>query len=199
MAKRLILGSGSKWRGEVLRKAGYEFMAMSADIDERAIRDADPIRLVLKLADAKADALLARIRRRKQCDTLLITSDQVLQVGKGADAKVLEKPAGALEAFKMMQMYRGSTCSTITSVAVTDLDTKRRLVGIDICEVDIGWIPGERMKAAIRRGDVLGSCGALVTEDPDIAPYITKIHGPRDSIDGLPLFLLRRLLAPFGA
>ncbi len=54
----IVLGSSSKWRKEVLRSMGYTFTTMSPDIDEKAIRDADPHILTLKIARAKAEALL---------------------------------------------------------------------------------------------------------------------------------------------
>lgn len=49
----LILGSQSKYRKGVLEELGYKFDTLSADIDEKAIRDSDPSELVLKIGRAK--------------------------------------------------------------------------------------------------------------------------------------------------
>lgn len=62
---RVILGSSSPWRKEVLKILGYEFDCMSPDIDEKSIRDSDPHKLTLKIAHAKADALLPQVQLKK--------------------------------------------------------------------------------------------------------------------------------------
>lgn len=40
---------------------GYTFTTMSPDIDEYSIRDPDPKKLTLLIAEAKADALLPQV------------------------------------------------------------------------------------------------------------------------------------------
>ena len=71
---KIILGSQSEGRQEVLAEMGYEFEVMPSHIDEKAIRHDNPKELVLALANAKADALLPRIAE----PALLITADQVV-------------------------------------------------------------------------------------------------------------------------
>ena len=55
---KLILGSASPRRKKILQGMGYKFDVIVPDIDEKAIRDPDPEKLVLKLANAEADALI---------------------------------------------------------------------------------------------------------------------------------------------
>ena len=73
---KIILGSQSAGRKKVLEGMGYEFETMSADIDERAIRLEDPVKLTLALAVAKSEALLPKIKNDE--GVILITSDQVV-------------------------------------------------------------------------------------------------------------------------
>ena len=58
---KIILGSSSRWRKQILEQAGYTFKVMSPDIDEKAIRHADSEQLALAIANAKADKLLEQI------------------------------------------------------------------------------------------------------------------------------------------
>ncbi|CAH2052193.1 unnamed protein product [Thlaspi arvense] len=51
---KLILGSSSIARRKILTDMGYQFAVMSADIDEKSIRNEKPEELVLALAKAKA-------------------------------------------------------------------------------------------------------------------------------------------------
>jgi septum formation protein len=198
--QELILGSASKWRQKVLSDAGYAFTAMSADIDEKAIRRRDPAALAMTIAQAKATALVQRLEGRVSADVdpLLITSDQVIQVIDGGVSRTYEKPESPEEARAMLRSYgRIGQCATITAVVVTRVMTNERTVGMDCVTITFNPIPEDRIAAAVARGVVMGSCGAFVHEDPDIAPFIKKMYGPKDSVDGMPLFLLERLLAPF--
>jgi predicted house-cleaning NTP pyrophosphatase (Maf/HAM1 superfamily) len=79
---RLILGSQSVGRRQCLQSAGYAFEAMAADIEEKAVRiagdlgprsAADPSRLTLAIARAKADKLMQSLRGQ---DRILITGGE---------------------------------------------------------------------------------------------------------------------------
>ncbi|RYQ95221.1 hypothetical protein Ahy_B08g090283 [Arachis hypogaea] len=50
---KIILGSSSKARRQILAEMGYEFTIMTADIDEKSIRKEKPEDLVMALAEAK--------------------------------------------------------------------------------------------------------------------------------------------------
>lgn len=198
--QELILGSASKWRKKVLDDAGYHFRLMSADIDERAIRRGDAVDLTVAIAKAKAEAIGKRFYRTEMpdWDPLVITADQVVQITVGTVVGVLEKPVNEDDARFMLRSYSElGFCETVSAVVVTRLATGEQIHGVDIVRIAFDPIPEGRIAAAVARGVVMGSCGALVHEDPDIAPFIKKVYGPKDSVDGMPLFLLERLLAPF--
>ena len=61
----IILGSASKSRRQILRRLGFKFSIKKANLDEKSIRHKNPKKLVLLLANAKADALLAKIKNVK--------------------------------------------------------------------------------------------------------------------------------------
>ncbi|KAI3992375.1 hypothetical protein MKX01_031538, partial [Papaver californicum] len=50
---KIILGSSSKSRKDILTEMGYDFTIMTADIDEKEIRMEKPEDLVMALAEAK--------------------------------------------------------------------------------------------------------------------------------------------------
>jgi len=70
-AYRLVLGSSSRWRRQVLSRTGLPFAVAVADIDEAAVTTpggalgdrarSDPTQLSQAIARAKADALLPRV------------------------------------------------------------------------------------------------------------------------------------------
>ena len=83
---------------ELASQHGFSFDTATADIDERAIGDrsasASPEELVLKLARAKAQAILGKLELPQPgVPAFLITCDQVVV----HDGRILEKPEDAAE------------------------------------------------------------------------------------------------------
>jgi septum formation protein len=188
---KVILGSRSVGRKEVLKRMGCRFETMTADIDEKAIRDNDPEKLTLLLARAKADALLPHIHE----DSVLITSDQVA-LCRGL---ILEKPESDTEARKYLQGYAESPAETITAVVVTNIGTGRRAEGVDVAKVFFRSIPSFVIEQLVRSGSILRNAGAFAIEDPLLKDYIIGIEGEPESVMGLPKKMTRRLIREVNA
>ena len=62
---KLILGSSSIYRKNILEREGYIFDVISPDVDERAIQVDNLYERPLVLARAKADAILKKIEKIK--------------------------------------------------------------------------------------------------------------------------------------
>jgi septum formation protein len=182
---RIILGSRSKGRMEVLKGMGCRFETMAADIDEKAIRHDDPRTITLLLARAKAKALLPRLR-----SGLLITSDQVVV----CNGRVLEKPANSGEAREHLEGYAEFPAETITAVVVTDAATLSRSEGVDVAKVIFRRIPPDVVEGLIRSGEILDHAGAFSIEDPLLQDYIVRIEGEPESVMGLPKEMTKRLI-----
>lgn len=185
---KIILGSASKGRSQVLQKMGYEFEVMAADIDEKAIgsRTDDPKQLTLMLAHAKTQALLPRIKE----DALLITSDQVV-VWKG---DVREKPASKEQARDYLRSYGDAPAETVTAVAVCNTKTKKCAEGVDVAHVYFSPIPEAVIERYIKEGDPLSHAGGFSITDPILKDYVEHVEGERESVIGLPRELTERLL-----
>lgn len=197
--KPLILGSASPWRRKELEATGLKFTVMSADIDEKAIRHADPAILTWHIAVAKAAALLDRIAE----PSILVTCDQVAVF----EGRIREKPDGKEQARRWLADYAGGTpVSTVTTVVVTDTATRRSVHATDEARAWFSRMPFRAVETALARGDVCGSCGAFTIDDPDLAPFVERVEGDgdeievRSSISGLPrtktLALIDRILMP---
>ena len=188
---RLVLGSSSKWRADVLRSRGVPFEVLAPDIDEKAIRHSDAFQLTMRIAKAKARAVAAQLR---DADALIIAADQVCVF----DGEIREKPADADEARAFLVSYGNEAVMTVTAVVVMDARSLQTSADWDAAWVHFGDIRVAEAERAIARGDVLNSCGAFTLEDPDIGLCVTHIDGEKESVDGLPLALTRRLLSEFG-
>lgn len=88
---------------ELAAEYGFSYTVSTAGIDEKAIREPDPRALVVALAHAKADAIIARLRSGDEVGAgrrgVLITCDQVV-VHMG---RILEKPEDEAQASQRRQ------------------------------------------------------------------------------------------------
>ena len=186
---KLILGSSSKYRKEVLGKAGYVFEVLSPDLDEKLIKVDDPYERPKILARAKADSLLSKVSE----PALLITLDIVVV----ADGKLYEKPETHEHARQMLRQYRaGVVPETICAMVVTNTETGEQFEGIDHAKVYFKHYPDEFIEYLIKEGDMLGRAGGFSIQM--MRDYIKKVEGTEESIIGLPVHLLEELLRKAG-
>lgn len=183
---RIILGSASKQRKKVLKRMGYTFEVMVADIDEKAIRLDDPKKLTMALALAKAEALRLKITE----PALLITADQVVM----CNGEILEKPENPEQARRFLQGYAQYPAQPINAVVVTNTETGVQKGENDENTVYFRKFPNDVIEQLIAQGNIFSQAGAYSVEDPLIAPYVERIVGTIDSVEGLSKEITERLM-----
>ncbi|MBU4314892.1 Maf family protein [Patescibacteria group bacterium] len=187
---KLILGSSSIGRQEILRRAGHSFEIIKPEIDEQAIRCDNPRELVVKLANAKADAILAKLGLNIDPDTIIITSDQVVV----CNGQVLEKPKDEHEARYFISLYHQYPAEIVNGLVLTNTKNQRAQ-GLDVSETLLSEaIPTELINQIIAKGQIFNCAGAIQFEDPLIAPYIKFLNASEDKLRGMPMELLKKLL-----
>ncbi|KAL5063802.1 hypothetical protein RYX36_025539 [Vicia faba] len=192
---KIILGSSSKAREQILAEMGYEFTIMTADIDEKSIRREKPEDLVVTLAEAKADAIVQRLLTDGSLEadastTLLITADTVV-VYRGT---IREKPTSEKEAREFIKGYSGSHAAVVGSVVVTNLVTGKRYGGWESAEVYFLEIPDEVIDNLIDDGITFNVAGGLMLEHPLTLPFVDAVVGSADSVMGLSKALTEKLI-----
>ncbi|XP_048335703.1 uncharacterized protein LOC107424582 isoform X4 [Ziziphus jujuba] len=169
MSFQIMLGSASMARRQILTEMGYEFS--TADIDEKCIRKEKPEDLVIALAEAKADAIISRL--------------------KGV---IREKPSTKEEARNFIKGYSGGQAAVVGSVLVTNLKTGKRKGGWAIAEVYFHDIPDEVIDSLIEDGVTLNVAGGLMLEHPLTLRFVEAVVGTSDTVMGLPKELTEKLI-----
>jgi septum formation protein len=194
----LILGSGSQTRQDILRRQGFQYTIKKASIDEKEFGDrsylAKPAELVRLLAEEKANSIMSTltlptVNSSSNKHLILLTADQVVT----CDGMILEKPVDLIEARCFINRYNGRSCSTVGSIALTDLRTGIRVSGVDTATIYFKSIPHSIIEEILCEGLVLGCAGGLMVEHPLLQEYIEKIEGTVDSVMGLSCELLQVL------
>jgi septum formation protein len=108
---RLILGSGSAYRRELLSRLHLPFEAVSPDIDETPLAGETPEVTAMRLARAKAEVIASRAP-----GALVIGSDQVATL----DGIQIGKPGSHDKALQQLQFMRGRTVVFHTALCLVD-------------------------------------------------------------------------------
>ncbi|OGI56938.1 hypothetical protein A3B85_02910 [Candidatus Nomurabacteria bacterium RIFCSPHIGHO2_02_FULL_37_13] len=188
---KLILGSSSKYRKDFLEKAGYIFDILIPDVDEKLIETDNPYQRPLIVARAKANALISNIKE----PALLITSDVIAVCG----GKAREKPKSKKEAREFLREYSaGVAPEGVTAIVIYDTVTGKYYEGVDRARVFFNPFPESVIENFIKNGDPLGRAGGFGVQHPILRSYVRKIEGDEESIVGMPIHLLKKLLTEAG-
>lgn len=119
---RIILGSGSLRRKELLTSMGIDFEVKVADTDERYPEELEVEKVPVFIADQKAIAI--RSVHQIEQETLLCADTIVVVNGK-----ILGKPTDKNEAIQMLELLSGKMHEVLTGVVIYH-EAKR----YEICE-----------------------------------------------------------------
>ncbi|MEL7975907.1 nucleoside triphosphate pyrophosphatase [Isoptericola sp. F-RaC21] len=203
---RLVLASQSPARLATLAAAGVTPRVVVSDVDEPAVLDAaragfgddlEPADAVLVLAQAKAEAVSARLEddAEDEASALVLGCDSMLEL----DDEVLGKPADAEDARRRWRAMRGRAAVLHTGHWLVDLrdaedgGTGGTLGATSSTTVHFADVDDDEIDAYVATGEPLHVAGAF-TIDGLGGPYVDRIEGDHHGVVGLSLPLLRELL-----
>lgn len=182
---RLILASASPRRARLMQEAGYTFEARPSKVDERAPRKRAPRDAAMEIAVRKARAVDAPGAWILAADTLI-----------DHEGRVLGKPHDEVEAHAILRMLSGATHVVVTGVAVRAPDGGVR-TGAAETRVSFRELGDEEIDAYIRTGEPMDKAGAYGIQGRAKA-FLARVEGPMDNVIGLPMDVVRALLAESG-
>ena len=109
LQKKLVLGSSSPYRKELLERLGVPFECVSADIDEIRHEGETPEALCVRLAREKALKVKSMVG-----DAIVIGSDQVAVLGE----RILGKPHTRERAIEQLSSMQGQTVYFLTALCI---------------------------------------------------------------------------------
>lgn len=180
---RLVLASASPRRAELLGAAGFAFVVDAADVDESVVTGEAPEAYVRRLAIAKAQAVA-----RHHPDALVLGADTTVVV----DGTILGKPVDVADAARMIARLAGRAHLVHTAVAVVRGEAV--LSDFATTTVWFGPVGPDEIAAYVATGEPMDKAGAYGIQG-GAARFVTHIDGELDTVVGLPVAAVRRLLA----
>ena len=183
--QKLILASQSRARKMLLENAGFDFEALPADIDERAVQQNSgrtaPGEIALLLACEKALFI-----SRQKPGQYVVGADQTLALGQ----RMFSKPAGRAQAAEQLGLLAGQVHELHSAVAVA-LDGKILFSDVNVARMTMRPLTQNQINAYLdQAGDaVTTSVGAYQLEAFGVHLF-ERIEGDHFTILGLPLLSL---------
>ena len=186
---RLVLGSTSRYRAELLGRLGLDFEQRAPGTTEAEIPGEAPTARAMRLATAKAiDAGKGLI------DALVIGSDQVAEL----DGRLLEKPGSLARAHEQLRACSGQAVSFHTALCLFDTATGQQRTHLDLTRVHFRLLGSEEISRYLAREQPLDCAGSFKCEGLGISLFESIHNSDPTALIGLPLMALARLLREAG-
>lgn len=187
--RKLILGSTSAYRRELLSRLNISFSVESPDVEETPLPDEPPAELARRLALAKANAVAARFP-----DCIVIGSDQVADL----DGLALGKPGTHDRAVTQLRQMRGRTVIFQTAVAVVCLDSGFCQQSLAPVKVVFRALEDAEIENYLRQEQPYDCAGSAKSEGLGIALLDAIESDDPTALVGLPLIRTSRMLRAAG-
>jgi septum formation protein len=156
------------------------------EVDETPPAGVAPAEVAQALAVRKARAAASRAPGR-----VVVTADTTVLLG---DA-ILSKPEDAADARRMLHALSGRVHRVVTGVAVARDATV--LSASDATSVEFRPLSDEEIAAYVATGEPLDKAGAYAIQG-GAAGFVVRREGRLDTVVGLPVDVVRRLVAEIG-
>lgn len=178
---RLVLGSASPRRLELLRSVGLDPEVVAADIDESTRPGEDPSGYVARLSTEKARVVAGRVG----ADAVVVAADTTVDV----DGRILEKPVDDDDARRMLRLLSGRVHLVHTGVTVASVHgTGSPLATTRVVETSVRFVEltDSMIDWYLSTGEHDGKAGAYGIQGA-AGVFVERLDGSVTNVIGLPL------------
>ena len=185
---KFILASASPRRRELLAAARFDFDVVPSSVPEVHQPGESPEEYVARLSRDKAAAVAAQYP-----DRWVIAADTTVLLGD----ELLEKPADAADAKRMLAAIAGKTHMVYTGVTLQNAAAGFHETRVAESEVRIVPLTEREIDWYVATGEPFDKAGAYAVQGI-AAMFIDSVHGSFTNVVGLPLALLYQMLRKAG-
>ncbi|OAT25247.1 Maf/YceF/YhdE family protein [Buttiauxella ferragutiae ATCC 51602] len=182
---QIVLASTSPYRRELLEKLGIPFTTASPQVDETPISGENARQLVVRLAQAKAQAL-----SKEYPNHLIIGSDQVCVL----EGKIVGKPHTEEKAVEQLLTARNSIVTFYTGLALYNSASGNLQVICEPFDVHFRHLSEQEIRNYVRKEQPLQCAGSFKSEGLGITLFDRLSGKDPNTLVGLPLISLCEML-----
>ena len=180
---KILLGSNSPRRKELLQSLGFDFEVVSINCDEIFPDNLEVENIASFLSELKANAF-----RNLEKNEILLTADTVVTL----DNKVLGKPKNREEAIEMLTHLSGKTHQVYTGISFKT--SEKTITKTDVADVEFAEISNEEIDFYIKNYQPFDKAGSYGIQEWLGMAKISRINGSFYTIMGLPTHLIYETL-----
>jgi septum formation protein len=184
---KVILASGSPRRRQLLAGAGIEFDVIESMMPEQHVAGEPARDYALRMARDKAIAVSSRFR-----EAIVIGADTIVV----CENQILEKPADAADARRMLAMLSSRTHTVVTAFAIAR-DAKILETSPVESNVTFRRLSDAEIEDYIATDEPFDKAGAYGIQGVG-GGFIAHVEGSRDNVMGLPTERVIAALARHG-
>lgn len=186
----IVLASKSPRRRMLLEQLGLKFGVAPSSVDEEKIKEKNPEKLAMALAELKALDIAGKIGG----ENIVIGADTLVYF----DGNIIGQPKDAEDARKMLGMLSGETHDVYTGFCLVNQKTGEKVCGSSHTYVTLRELSEKDIDECLKvnKGVALTGAGSYT---PELYSRIfEKIEGSLNNVIGLPTEKLIPLLRSFG-
>ncbi|HEY6300276.1 MAG TPA: Maf family protein [Candidatus Binatus sp.] len=184
---KVILASASPRRRQLLAAAGIQFEVIESMVPEQHAAGEAPRDYALRMARDKAAAVSSRFP-----DAIAVGADTIVV----CEGQILEKPADANDARRMLAMLSGRTHTVVTAFALARGGNILESSPVE-SRVTFRKLGDAEIDAYIATDEPYDKAGAYGIQGVGNG-FISQVEGSRDNVMGLPTEHVVAALARFG-
>ena len=175
--RRLILGSKSPRRNELMAGLGLPFIVKTQEVEENFPSSMPPFGVASYIAQKKANSLSQHLEEKD----LLITADTVVIIKD----QILNKPSTREEAMEMLQKLSGNIHQVVTGVCMVDINKTVNFE--DLTEVHFKEMDEKELREYVEIFKPYDKAGAYGVQEWIGYVAVYKIVGSFYNVMGLPV------------
>jgi nucleoside triphosphate pyrophosphatase len=184
---KVILASASPRRRQLLAAAGIEFDVVESQMPEQHLDGEPPRDYAIRVARDKAAAVSARFP-----DAIVVGADTIVV----CEDRILEKPADAADARRMLTTLSGRTHTVITAFALARAGKIQESSAVE-SRVSFRKLAETEIDDYVAGDEPYDKAGAYGIQGVG-GGFISHVEGSRDNVMGLPTARVVEALARYG-
>jgi septum formation protein len=184
--RKLILGSNSPRRRQIMADAGFDFTVIVKETAETFAESMPIIQVAEYLSQQKAACFLNEIG-----ENIVLTADTIVAVGD----TILNKPADFWEAKAMLEKLSGRKHLVHTGVSI--FTNEKQISFVDTTEVYFKKLTNHEIEYYINTCKPFDKAGAYGVQDFIGMVGISKIEGSYFTVMGLPIHRVYEVLQDY--
>lgn len=195
---KIILGSSSPRRKEILGRLFKDFEIIRPEVNEDALPGEDPLKFVRRISDEKSENILSQISDEAPLPCLVITCDTIVTI----DNMIIGKPADSNDAREKLMSLSGRTHLVMSGLTLSALSGHsesnstskipiRRCTDVEITGVDFRKLSNDIISDYLGRVNCMDKAGAYAIQEHG-EMIVEQIKGSLSNVIGFPLRLFFR-------